>query len=467
MTSTNLIKSLGAADIDTAELVKNLVNATKEPRQKLIDLDKKKAEVALSSAALLKSALSTFQSVATELGSADKLNKLNLSSTDPSVVTAFKGSAGVAKAGSYGVEVLQLAKTQRTVSVAMATDFTLPTEVKLTLSRDEDPLGADITIPQGSTPAQIATAINASPAARDGGIVATVINTGKSTPMRVVLQGRSGFENRFSVSHTGVDLGFSTLANTVSPALNSRVKINGIEIERNSNTINDAISGLSLSLNSISSGRETNIGVSTDTTGLLDGARTLVESYNLLTEFLVKATGPAIEGDEIAGSLRSDSNARGIRNKLRETFTAQSRSASGSVTHWMSLGLTLDREGTLKLDEGKFIKAFEDSPQDAIKALSNNASSPYIFSDMPSGLAGDLAVVSYGMIRTTGVVPAMTKGFEANLARTTKKQAALDEYINRLTSQYEKQFSALNGVLASFKNTQAQLERSLNFNSDK
>ena len=35
--ATNVITALGAADIDTKELVTNLVNATKEPRQKIID----------------------------------------------------------------------------------------------------------------------------------------------------------------------------------------------------------------------------------------------------------------------------------------------------------------------------------------------------------------------------------------------------------------------------------------------
>jgi flagellar capping protein FliD len=69
MSSTNIITSLGAADLDTKKLVSDLVTAVREPRQKLIDEAKKKAEVAISSVALLKSALSAFQDAATELGS--------------------------------------------------------------------------------------------------------------------------------------------------------------------------------------------------------------------------------------------------------------------------------------------------------------------------------------------------------------------------------------------------------------
>jgi flagellar capping protein FliD len=35
----------------------------------------------------------------------------------------------------------------------------------------------------------------------------------------------------------------------------------------------------------------------------------------------------------------------------------------------------------------------------------------------------------------------------------------LDLYVERITAQYEKQFTAMNSALASFKNTQSQLTR--------
>jgi flagellar hook-associated protein 2 len=467
MASTNLIKSLGAADIDTAELVANLVNATKEPRQKLINSDKKKAEVAISSTALLKSALSTFQSVATELGSADKLNKLNLTSSDASIVTALKGSSGIAKGGNYGVEVLRLATNQRTVSSHLPINYQTPGPdfSEITLSRNGTPVNEVIRISPNSTPAQIVSTINSSPAALEAGVTATLINTGKLPPLQIVLQSRSGDNEGFEVSESGASFGFSVAANTISSASNAELKINGIELERPSNTITDAIPGVSLSLTGASAGREVQIGVSMDASALVDGARNLVESYNLLSEFLKRATGPLVEGDDIAGSLRSDSTARSIRVKLRETLTSQSRSPAGAITHWSSMGLALDRDGVLKLDESKFIKAFQDSPQDAITAISNNASSPYIFSGMPSGLAGDLAITAYGMVRSTGVVSEMTAGYSEKLKRVEQKQTKFDQEMSRLQMQYERQFSALNSVLASFKDTQAQLEKSLNFNS--
>ena len=55
--ATNLVTALGASDIDTKQLVTDLVAAVREPRQQQIDKAKEKAEVAISSIGLLKSAL--------------------------------------------------------------------------------------------------------------------------------------------------------------------------------------------------------------------------------------------------------------------------------------------------------------------------------------------------------------------------------------------------------------------------
>ncbi|NBW88552.1 MAG: hypothetical protein EBR51_01320 [Gammaproteobacteria bacterium] len=114
--STNIINTLGASDLDTKTLTTNLVEAVKAPRQKLIDTNKKKADVAVSTTAMLKNALSVLQSSATDLGSIGNLNKLQISNSDSSSVSVSSGGYGAAIPGNYSVNVTKLAKAQRTVS---------------------------------------------------------------------------------------------------------------------------------------------------------------------------------------------------------------------------------------------------------------------------------------------------------------------------------------------------------------
>jgi len=117
MTTANVLTSLGAADLDTKQLVTDLVNAVKEPRQKQIDESKKKAEVAVSSIGLLKSALTSLQTAATELGSVGKLNKLSISNSNTGAVVAEAGSTSIAMPGNHSLAVTQLAQAKRMSSV--------------------------------------------------------------------------------------------------------------------------------------------------------------------------------------------------------------------------------------------------------------------------------------------------------------------------------------------------------------
>jgi hypothetical protein len=88
--------------------------------------------------------------------------------------------------------------------------------------------------------------------------------------------------------------------------------------------------------------------------------------------------------------------------------------------------VSFDRNGVLQFDSAAFKTRFESNAEDAIKALSNNASSPYIYSGNPSGLAGDIAVAAYGLIKSTGSVTKMAEAFEARKTVVGKKQIDLD-----------------------------------------
>jgi len=137
--STNILTTLGASNIDAKQLTTDLVNAVKAPRQKLIDSDKKRIDAQISSAGLLKSAIDTLKSASTELGTLSNLNKLSISNTDSTVLSAAAGGNGAAIPGNYSVRVTQLAAVERrqaSVTFAASTDAVSPlqaTTLKLTV----------------------------------------------------------------------------------------------------------------------------------------------------------------------------------------------------------------------------------------------------------------------------------------------------------------------------------------------
>jgi len=290
-----------------------------------------------------------------------------------------------------------------------------------------------------------------------------------------VLQGASGSTNTFEVTPTLTDTGSPALAapelafTQINAAENARFSINGVAIERASNKVSDVINGLSLELNAISA-TPVVIGAKPDPSTIVQNIKNFVDTYNTITEFLRKATGPKVAGDDVAGSLQNDSSARGVISRLRSAITKPFSELSTkpvSITHWSSLGVEFDRNGVLQFpDESKFTNAYEANPSDVVTALSNDAPSPYLASQLPSGLAGDVARASYDMISASdSAVPAISKSHQDKIDRLSKKQATLDAYVERLTANYERQFSAMNSILASFKSTQSQLTNTMNLNS--
>jgi len=472
--STNIINTLGATDLDTKTLTTNLVDAVKAPRQKLIDTNKKKADVAVSTTALLKSALSTLQAAATELGSIGNLNKLNITNSDSSSVSAVSGGYGAAIPGNYSLKVKTLAAAQRTVSgktFTSATDDTAATafNLNLTTGTGASAVSKTIQIKSGMNANQIVSAINSS----GSDVSARLVNTG-GTPAqyKILLQGKTGLANSFTVAEMSLDDPPVTMATqifdasqaNIQPSADATFDLNGIPMTRASNTVADAVDGLSFQLSKVNA-TAAQIDVAYDSTQVVSNVTNFVQAYNYVNDIIVRATGPAKSGDDVAGTLQNDSTARSIRNTLRGKLTSPLSYARGNIKSWVEMGVALDRDGVLQFDQTAFNKKFSSAPQDAIVAISNNASAPYVYSGGDSGLAGDIAVKAYGLLKTGGSIASMTTSYEDKSKKIADQQTKLDADMTKLSAQYEKQFSALNSVLANFKSTQTRLAAMLNTNN--
>lgn len=460
MTTANVLTSLGAADLDTKQLVTDLVNAVKEPRQKQIDTNKEKAGVAISSLGLLKSALSNLQAAATELGSVGKLNKLSISNSNSGVVVAEAGSSAVALPGNHSITVTKLAQPKRVASAGFASSSTAPssTAFDITIKKNDGSVDKVVQIAANTSVAGIVSAINAS----GSSVKATLVNTG--TDYKIVLEGASGASNSFSVdtgSTSQTPASALTFATGLQTAQDAVFTINDIPMTRSSNVITDALDGVTLKLNSTSA-TAVQLGVSFDSTDIAASAKNFVAAYNTLMEFIGISTGPAIEDNDLSATLKGDTSIRGIKNTLRAKLTARSTGASGNATHWSVLGVSLDRAGVLQFDEAKFKSSFESNPTDVVKALSNNASEPYLYSGAASGLAGDMAIAVFGLVRSTGTIADVEKSYQNKLSRIETEQTKLDKQIEAITARYERQFSALNAVLAEFKATSKRLDSTFN-----
>ena len=118
----SLISSLSAGSgVDVAALAQNLVNAERVPQENAINAKITKNEARISGMSAISYVVSQLQTAVTALKDQNSFASLTASSS----TSAFSATAGAtALAGSYDVNVVSLAKSQRSISGGFATAAT-------------------------------------------------------------------------------------------------------------------------------------------------------------------------------------------------------------------------------------------------------------------------------------------------------------------------------------------------------
>lgn len=197
-----LISSLGAGSgVDVASLAQNLVDAEKIPQQNAINAKITKNEARISGYSAMSYVLSQVQTAFTALKDQSSFNGLSASNTN---TTAFDVTASSsAAAGTHEVNVLQVAKSQRTVSDGVALPTTplnagQPLTLSLTVGTT-NPVTKDIQLAAGyDTPQALVDAVNAA----GTGITAQLVNTGdgSNNPYQIVFSGPTGSAGAFTLT---------------------------------------------------------------------------------------------------------------------------------------------------------------------------------------------------------------------------------------------------------------------------
>lgn len=362
------------SNLDVNGIVSKLMAVESQP---LTQLTKKEAtyQAKLSAYGNLKSALSSFQGALSALNSPTKFTSLSASVADSTVMSASASS--VAAAGSHTVEVTQLAQAQsmRTnFTAANVTDvvgtgtltFYFGTDNAGVFTPNPDKGAQTVTIdPEDNTLSGVRDAINSA----NVGVSASIINDG--TTNRLVLTSASGAANSLKIAVTDGDgnntdmSGLSQLAydpegveNMVETlaAKNSTVVVDGITISSATNQVSTAIQGVTLNLAKTNVGSPTKVTVSRDTSSVTTAVDSFVKSYNDLAKTIKDLTSYDAK-TKVAGTLLGDSVVRSVQSQIRGVLNTAVRDLNGENTTLSSIGVSFQKDGTLKLDSSKLSAA--------------------------------------------------------------------------------------------------------------
>lgn len=372
--TSQLVTALGGGSgIDMAALATNLASAQYASRIDRLAAKSELLDRQISAASNLKSMI---YSLATSLGERVRAGDL---SPQPQIANGSVAQASLSgtrqPSGSYSLEVTALASAQTLASPAYtaATDPVGSGTLKLrfgtvsggTFTEDTGHAAVDVTIASGATLADVATAINA----KNAGISAYIANTVDGA--KLVLKGADGAANGFVVEATET-VGEEGLANLawnpvsgsgtlLSTAANAQLKVDGLAITSATNTVTDAIPGVTLKLTGTNTGAPTNVTFGNPAAAITSAMQDLTAALNEVAAELNAAIDPK------TGDLARDPGARALRrsfSSLAGTVIMPS-AAEGSPATLADLGLSTQRDGSFVLDPARLAATLARDPAGA------------------------------------------------------------------------------------------------------
>ena len=130
-----------------------------------------------------------------------------------------------------------------------------------------------------------------------------------------------------------------------STAADAALTVNGVTYSRSSNAITDIIPGVTLNLNSLTSGAA-NLSISQDTSSIEANIRNLVDTYNS-----AKTAIDDLTNRELEGRLSLATVFRQTVRSLTNVLIGASSTRLTQLTRLSDLGIALNRTGFLEIDE--------------------------------------------------------------------------------------------------------------------
>lgn len=454
------VTSLGAGSgLDAESIVSGLMAVEKIPLNRLTARTAS-YNAKISAYGSISSALSSLKTASNALYST-KTNLLTSTVSDTNVASATSGTS--ATAGTYGLEVTQLAKPH-SLSSRVATSSEAMGTGSLAISNGSNSFSVTIDS-TNNTLAGIRDAINAS--STNTSVRANILTDSAGT--RLVLTSKeSGASNTISIAVTDNDgnnsdaynattntnpglsqLAFTAGANNltqVQAAQNALIKLDNVSLSFSSNTVVDAIPGVTLNLTKENTGTPATVTIARDSAGLKKLADDFVKAYNDLHSVIVKNTAYDAT-TKTASTLTGDSTVRSIDRQLREALRTTPAGVTGNIKQLADAGISIDSSGVMSVDSTKFQKAI-DSDFSGLQT-------------MVDGYSKATTSLITSLTDTNGVITARTSGLKDSIKLLDNQKEMLNNRLTAIEQRYRARFTSLDTMISGLKNTSTFLTQQI------
>lgn len=285
---------------------------------------------------------------------------------------------------------------------------------------------------------------------------------------RLVIRSTTGGDLGVSVIGGDAGVGDNDLAAlSVASGTNSRAvdvaksalfKVDGISFDKSTNTITDAIDGITLNLVSaqsatdIAAGKSINVTVGEDRGLARTNLQKFVDAYNKLVQTTGELTAVVQLGEgkkPVTGPLLGDTSIRNLMSGVRKEMVQLGD--SGGIQSLAQLGITTGKDGKLSLDSSKLDAAL----------VGSNYSKAAEYLAGEGGLMSRLSAVASPYVGTGGVLDERQKGLQSTVSNIDKQREALNLRIEKVQTRLYAQYNAMDSLVGQLKRTSESLANQL------
>lgn len=411
----------------------------------------------------LKSSLEKFDNLSKDLAKPEFFNNTTATKHDQFTVTTTDKSVP----GNYSIEVLKLAQPQtlttqtpiadqqaklgtpgssdRSISITAGNP---PKETKIPLGDDQTSL------------VEMRDAINKS----KSGVTASIMRVGDNDYQLALSSTTPGEKNTIAVQvnnddKLGAILNYdpknppkdgSTAMKQTVPGQDAEIVVNGTKIKRSTNSIADALQGVTLDLKSTTkSGEPQNLVIGIDKSGSadkikewVDNYNSLLDTFNSLTKYTPVKSGEAQNAKN--GALLGDNTLRGIQSSIKSALS--SAQDNPELKGLGNLGITTNvKTGKLEIDSTKLNKAIDEKPEQVANFFAGNGKD--------TGMATQIHNDIQSYIKAGGIIENSTKSINTNLDRLNIQITTVTASIQNTIDRYKQQFVQLDTMMSKLSGT--------------
>lgn len=443
-----MISSSGiGSGINVNSIINQLVALERQPINRL-EQKKDDYEAQLSAYGKLKSDLSTFRSAMADLDTPDDFKIYKASSSDSEYFTATASSS--ANIGTYDITIENLAEAHKMGSASFADKDTTTVGSAgdtMTVTVGSDSLEIDI---GGKTLEEVRDAVNEAVSAaaadsddtNDVAVTASIVMEDESNYYLTLTSQETGTDNEMSLSFADSGGGAITdplTMGTTKAAEDAQITVDGTyTVTRASNTITDAVEGVTLNLLQADTENTYTLNIERDIEGVEEKAQAFVDAYNSLNQTIT---------DLRAGDLAGDNSLLSLRRRLLNTLNESPSGLNSTYSYLSEVGVSIQKDGTMTLDSDQL------KLKDALETDFNGVAQ--LFGNDDQGYAYRLKELADEFLQLggNGVIETREDGLNDRIDAVEQRIDSMERRLVITEDRLRDQFTALDSLVGQLQAT--------------